>query len=128
MTQTYSISELATEFDITPRTIRFYEDQGLLAPARTGAAGNVRVYSQRERTRLKLTLRGKRLGLTLQEIKDLVVMYDTPQDTVPQLKKFLDVLAAHRAQLVLQQQDIADMLAEVSQHEAKCKKLLKSNI
>lgn len=119
---TYGISDLATEFDITPRAIRFYEDQGLLAPTR---AGSVRVYAQRDRTRLKLTLRGKRLGLSLLEIKDLVEMYETPQDTVPQLKKFLAVLAAHRAQLAQQQQDIADMLGEITQHEAKCKKLLK---
>ncbi len=123
MDSTYSISQLAAEFDITPRAIRFYEDQGLLSPSR---AGNTRVYAQRERTRLKLTLRGKRLGLSLQEIKDLVVMYETPQDTVPQLKKFLAVLAAHRAQLAQQQQDIADMLSELTQHETKCKKLLKA--
>jgi DNA-binding transcriptional MerR regulator len=123
MDVTYTISELATEFDITPRAIRFYEDQGLLTPARSGSA---RVYTHRERTRLKLTLRGKRLGLSLQEIKDLVVMYETPQDTVPQLKKFLTVLAAHRAQLAQQQQDIADMLDELTQHETKCKKLLKA--
>ena len=65
-TQTFGISELATEFDITPRAIRFYEDQGLLAPERLGSGG-VRIYSARDRTRLKLTLRGKRLGLTLSE-------------------------------------------------------------
>jgi DNA-binding transcriptional MerR regulator len=123
MDVTYTISELATEFDITPRAIRFYADQGLLSPTRSG---NSRVYTHRERTRLKLTLRGKRLGLSLQEIKDLVVMYETPQDTVPQLKKFLTVLAAHRAQLAQQQQDIADMLDELTQHETKCKKLLKA--
>jgi DNA-binding transcriptional MerR regulator len=122
MDVTYTISELATEFDITPRAIRFYEDQGLLSPTRSGST---RVYAHRDRTRLKLTLRGKRLGLSLQEIKDLVVMYETPQDTVPQLKKFLAVLAAHRAQLAQQQQDIADMLDELTQHETKCKKLLK---
>jgi DNA-binding transcriptional MerR regulator len=126
MDATFSISELAAEFDITPRAIRFYEDQGLLSPARAGGSGSTRVYAQRERTRLKLTLRGKRLGLSLQEIKDLVVMYETPQDTVPQLKKFLEVLAAHRAQLAQQQQDIADMLGELTQHETKCKKLLKA--
>ncbi len=123
MDVTYTISELATEFDITPRAIRFYEDQGLLSPTRSGST---RVYAHRDRTRLKLTLRGKRLGLSLQEIKDLVVMYETPQDTIPQLKKFLAVLAAHRAQLAQQQQDIADMLGELAQHETKCKKLLKA--
>lgn len=73
---TYTITELAREFDITPRAIRFYEDQGLISPAREGAGGRSRVYASRDRTRLKLTLRGKRLGLTLQEIKSLVDMYE----------------------------------------------------
>ena len=89
----FSIAELAEEFDITPRAIRFYEDVGLLEPAR---AGRNRVYSQRDRTRLKLTLRGKRLGLSLQEIKQLVDMYDSPSDTRQQLHAFLAVLAEHR--------------------------------
>ncbi len=88
-TRTFAIAELAEEFDITPRAIRFYEDVGLLEPAR---AGRNRVYSQRDRTRLKLTLRGKRLGLTLQEIKQLVDMYDSPADGAAQLNAFLDVL------------------------------------
>ena len=95
-TRTYSIAELADEFDITPRAIRFYEDVGLLEPAR---AGRNRVYAQRDRTRLKLTLRGKRLGLTLQEIKQLVDMYDSPADNAAQLNAFLGVLGDHRRQL-----------------------------
>ncbi|MDB5756977.1 MAG: putative transcriptional regulator LiuR of leucine degradation pathway, MerR family, partial [Burkholderia sp.] len=81
----YTITELAREFDITPRAIRFYEDQGLLTPKREGAGGRTRVYSARERTRLKLTLRGKRLGLTLSEIKSLVDMYESPKDSAAQL-------------------------------------------
>ena len=85
---TYTITELAREFDITPRAIRFYEDQGLISPRREGTGGRTRVYSARERTRLKLTLRGKRLGLTLSEIKDLVDMYESPQDSSAQLKHF----------------------------------------
>jgi DNA-binding transcriptional MerR regulator len=89
----YTITELAQEFDITPRAIRFYEDVGLLTPAR---AGRNRVYTQRDRTRLKLTLRGKRLGLSLQEIKQLVEMYDSPSDTTQQLTAFLQVLGEHR--------------------------------
>ncbi len=120
-TRTYSIAELATEFDITPRAIRFYEDVGLLEPAR---AGRNRVYGQRDRTRLKLTLRGKRLGLTLQEIKQLVDMYDSPADGSAQLNAFLGVLADHRRQLEQQMEDIHITLAEIGQHEARCRELL----
>jgi DNA-binding transcriptional MerR regulator len=87
MANTYRISDLAQEFDLTTRAIRFYEDMGLLEPERSGPGGRNRVYSARDRTRLKLTLRAKRLGLSLNEAKDLIDMYDSPRDTVPQLKK-----------------------------------------
>jgi DNA-binding transcriptional MerR regulator len=93
---TYTITELAREFDITPRAIRFYEDQGLLSPSREGAGGRNRVYTPRDRTRLKLTLRGKRIGLSLSEIKSLVDMYESPKDTEAQMNRFLGVLAAPR--------------------------------
>jgi DNA-binding transcriptional MerR regulator len=116
-----TITELAQEFDVTPRAIRFYEDVGLLMPTR---AGRNRVYSQRDRTRLKLTLRGKRLGLSLQEIKQLVDMYDSPSDTAPQLQAFLGVLAEHRRQLEMQREDLELTLAEITQHEARCRSLL----
>ena len=116
-----TITDLAQEFDITPRAIRFYEDVGLLTPSR---AGRNRVYSQRDRTRLKLTLRGKRLGLSLQEIKQLVDMYDSASDTVPQLQAFLQVLAAHRQLLERQREDIEITLAEIAQHELRCRQLL----
>jgi len=119
--KTFTISELAREFDITPRAIRFYEDMGLLAPTRAG--GN-RVYSQRDRTRLKLTLRGKRLGFTLQEIAQLVTMYDTESDTAPQLEAFLGVLAAHKRQLEGQLEDIRVTLDELTLHEGRCRQLL----
>jgi DNA-binding transcriptional MerR regulator len=119
--QVHTITELAAEFDITARAIRFYEDVGLLSPAR---AGRNRVYTQRDRTRLKLTLRGKRLGLSLLEIKQLVDMYDSPSDTTPQLTAFLAVLKAHRTQLEQQREDIEITLAEIAQHEARCKTLL----
>jgi DNA-binding transcriptional MerR regulator len=119
--RTFTIAELAEEFDVTPRAIRFYEDVGLLEP---GRAGRNRVYTQRDRTRLKLTLRGKRLGLSLQEIKQLVDMYDSPADTAPQLNAFLGVLAAHRAQLEQQRDDIEITLAEIAQHEKRCRELL----
>ncbi len=119
--RTYTITELAQEFDITPRAIRFYEDVGLLEPARSGRN---RVYTQRDRTRLKLTLRGKRLGLALSEIKQLVDMYDSESDNVPQLEAFLGVLADHRRQLEQQREDIEVTLAEIAQHEARCRSLL----
>jgi DNA-binding transcriptional MerR regulator len=117
----YTITELAQEFDVTPRAIRFYEDMGLIAPARSGRN---RVYALRDRTRLKLTLRGKRLGLSLQEIKQLVDMYESPSDTAPQLKAFLDVLGSHRRQLEQQREDLEITLAEITQHEARCRALL----
>lgn len=116
-----TITDLAQEFDITPRAIRFYEDVGLLTPSR---AGRNRIYTQRDRTRLKLTLRGKRLGLSLQEIKQLVDMYDSASDTAPQLQAFLDVLAAHRQLLEQQREDIEITLAEIAQHELRCRQLL----
>jgi DNA-binding transcriptional MerR regulator len=118
---TYTISELAKEFDLTTRAIRFYEDCGLLAPQRSGRQ---RIYTARDRTRLKLTLRGKRLGLTLAEVKELVDMYESPRDTQPQLKKFLVVLAAHRAQLEQQLADLHANLDEVRTHEKEARRLL----
>ena len=119
--RTFTIAELADEFDVTPRAIRFYEDVGLLEPSR---AGRNRVYTQRDRTRLKLTLRGKRLGLSLSEILQLVRMYDSEADTAPQLNAFLDVLRMHRSQLEQQLDDIRVMLAEIGQHEQRCRRLL----
>ena len=121
---TYSIGELAREFGVTPRTIRFYEDQGLLAPRRIGAGARQRSYSARDRTRLKLTLRGKRLGLSLSEIRDLIDMYESPADTVAQLTRFLEVLARHRQVLELQLEDLNETLAEIRDHESRARRLL----
>jgi DNA-binding transcriptional MerR regulator len=118
---TFSISELAQEFDLTTRAIRFYEDSGLLTPERSGRQ---RIYSARDRTRLKLTLRGKRLGLTLAEVKELVDMYESPRDTAPQLTKFLAVLAAHRAQLEQRLNDLHATLDEVRLQEKQALRLL----
>jgi len=118
---TLTIGELAREFDLTTRAIRFYEDCGLITPQRLGRN---RVYTARDRTRLKLTLRGKRLGLTLAEVKELVDMYESPRDTQPQLKKFLVVLAAHRAQLEQQMADLDATLDEVRAHEKEARRLL----
>ena len=121
MSSTFTIGELASEFDLTTRAIRFYEDRGLLTPQRRGRH---RVYTQRDRTRLKLTLRGKRLGLTLAEVKELVDMYESPRDTLPQLKKFLAVLGVHRAQLEQQLGDLHATLDEVRAHEKEARRLL----
>ena len=117
----FSISELASEFDITPRAIRFYEDQGLLAPRRDGQR---RIYTPRDRTRLKLTLRGKRLGLTLSEIRELIDMYEPGRDQRPQLERFLAVLEAHKASLLQQQTDIEAQLSEIRAFEKKIRKRL----
>jgi DNA-binding transcriptional MerR regulator len=118
----FSISDLAREFDITPRAIRFYEDQGVLAPRREGQR---RIYTPRDRTRLKLTLRGKRLGLTLSEIRELIDMYEPGRDERPQLERFAAVLQAHKASLLQQRADIEAQLAELEAFEKKVKKQLR---
>ena len=121
MSSTFAIGELAREFDLTTRAIRFYEDCGLITPQRSG---RTRIYTLRDRTRLKLTLRGKRLGLTLAEVKELVDMYESPRDTQPQLKKFLVVLATHREQLEQQMADLHATLDEVRAQEKEARRLL----
>ena len=118
----FSIGELAREFDITPRAIRFYEDQGLLAPRREGQR---RIYTARDRTRLKLTLRGKRLGLSLSEIRELIDMYEPGRDERPQLERFLAVLESHKAILLQQQADIEAQLSEIKAFEKKVRSQLK---
>ena len=124
MATQYTISDLAQEFDLTTRAIRFYEDMGLLQPERAGAAGRSRVYSARDRTRLKLTLRAKRLGLSLTEAREIIDMYDSPRDTGPQLRKFLTVLASHRKALEQQMADLLVNLDEVKTHEKEARALL----
>ncbi len=118
----FSISELAREFDVTPRAIRFYEDQGLLAPRRDGQR---RIYTPRDRTRLKLTLRGKRLGLALSEIRELIDLYEPGRDDRAQLERFLAVLAAHIANLEQQRADIEAQLSELQAFQKKVRKQLK---
>ncbi len=117
----YSIGELAGEFDVTPRAIRFYESEGLLAPRRDGQR---RIYTARDRTRLKLTLRGKRLGLTLSEIRDLIDMYEPGRDERPQLERFLAVLQRHKAALERQSEDIEAQLAEIAAFEKRVRRQL----
>jgi DNA-binding transcriptional MerR regulator len=118
---TYTISDLAREFGVTARAIRFYEDEGILSPTREASQ---RVYSARDRTRLKLILRGRRLGLSLAEIRTLLDMYDEPKDTLPQLKEFLTVLNEHRQILERRREDIDLTLAEIDAQEAMGRRML----
>ena len=124
MATTFSISDLAREFDLTTRAMRFYEDMGLLQPQRSGPAGRTRVYSGRDRTRLKLTLRAKRLGLSLSEAKEIIDMYDSPRDSGAQLQKFLLVLGEHQKQLEAQMVDLQANLDELKVHQRETKALL----
>jgi DNA-binding transcriptional MerR regulator len=117
----FAISDLAREFGITPRTIRFWEDQGILAPRREGSK---RVFTRRDRARLKMALRGKRLGLSLADIKDLIGMYEGAQDETSQLQECLRVMAERRRALEQQREDIETMLAEISQFETQCRGIL----
>src|SRR5216117_1754795 len=118
----FSISELAREFDITPRAIRFYEAEGLISPRRDGQR---RIYTLRDRTRLKLTLRGKRLGLTLAEIRELIDMYEPGRDDRPQLERFREVLETHRKSLLQQRADIEAQLGEIQAFEKRIQQQLK---
>lgn len=118
---TFAISDLAREFEITPRTIRFWEDQGILAPQREGSK---RIFTRRDRARLKMALRGKRLGLSLAEIKDLIGMYASTEDETPQLLECLRVMEKRRLALEQQREDIEAMLAEISQFETQCQQEL----
>lgn len=120
-TTTFTISDLAREFAITPRTIRFWEDQGILAPEREGSK---RVFTRRDRARLKMALRGKRLGLSLAEIKDLIGMYASTEDETPQLLECLRVMSSRREALEQQREDIEAMLAEIGKFETLCRQEL----
>lgn len=118
---TFSISDLAREFAITPRTIRFWEDQGILAPQREGQK---RIFTRRDRARLKMALRGKRLGLSLAEIKDLIGMYNSTEDETPQLLECLRIIEKRRAALEQQREDIEAVLAEIGLFEQQCQQEL----
>ena len=121
MTQDYSITELAQEFGVTTRTIRHYEEQGLLTPRRTGLS---RVFSARDRARLKLALRGKRLGFTLAEIRDLFAMSELTSKEPGQVAIFLARLEKHRVQLEQQRADLDAMLGEIHFFADQCRRLL----
>lgn len=115
---TYSISALAREFDITTRAIRFYESEGLLKPWRDGGA---RRYSQRDHTRLKLILRGKRLGFSLTEVREMFELYDSEPGELAQLNHVLGKVAERRAMLEQQLEDIHITLLELDEFELQCK-------
>lgn len=119
---TYTISDLAHEFALTTRAIRFYEDEGMLAPERRGRS---RVYRERERVRLKLILRGKRLGLALSEIRELLDLYEVGRNERAQLSMFIAMLAERRRRLLQQREDIDAVLAEVDGIERECRRRLK---
>lgn len=121
--ETFKISELAKEFDITTRSIRFYEDVGLIQPQRKG---NMRIYVRRDKTRLKLILRGKRLGFSLAEIKELFALYDMDQSD-NQLLKMLTIIDEKEAVLRRQLEDIGIVLRELSTARERCEEALKQN-
>ncbi|MDO6567544.1 MerR family DNA-binding transcriptional regulator [Alteromonas sp. 1_MG-2023] len=117
----YAIGELAKEFDITHRSIRFYEEQGLLSPKRTGQN---RVYDNKDRVRLMLILRGKRLGFSLAEVKTLFEMYDTNANSAVQLGTMLEMTAQKRAVLHQQLDDIQSLMQELDEVEGRCREEL----
>jgi DNA-binding transcriptional MerR regulator len=120
---TYSISDLAEEFGITTRTIRFYEEKGLLKPQRQGTR---RIYSPADRTRLRLILRGKRLGLSLEESAEIIRMYGSPGNNRRQLEMLLGRIQERRDDLLRQQRDLQALLRELQDAEGKCQAALDS--
>ncbi len=122
MSRTHSISELASEFDVTTRSIRFYEDQGLLHPTRRG---QTRIYSSKDRVRLKLILRGKRLGFSLAETRELFDLWDeTLSGSEKQLNLMLRTITTKRAELEQQLNDIAMVQLELDSAETRCREAL----
>lgn len=121
MAVTYSISDLSSEFDVTTRTIRFYEEKGLLRPGRNG---NTRVYSAADRTKLKLILRGKRLGFTLDESRSIIDMYDPDHGNAEQLQTLIAKIREKRVQLQEQMHDIEVMLLDLRDAEENCMEAL----
>ena len=121
MSDLYSIGDLSREFGVTTRTIRFYEDQGLLSPTRNGQN---RIYRARDRVRLKLIFRGKRLGFSLKEINKLIELYDAPEGEAGQLRSFIEKIRERRTKLLAQKADIAQVLDELDALEQRCSELL----
>ena len=118
---TYTIRDLAEEFDITTRTLRFYEEKGMLSPHRQG---QLRIYNAGDRTRLKLILRGKRLGLDLQESSEIIAMYNPSTNNQQQLKALLAKIEEKKTQLVRQQEDLDAMFEDLKLWEKNCTEAL----
>ena len=121
MEQTFSISDLAREFDITPRTIRHYEAEGLIAPDRDGQR---RIYSGRDRVRLALVLRGKRLGFSLAEAKEIIDLYAAPQGEAVQLRTMLEKLDEKREMLEDKRLDLDAAISNMDKYAARCRERL----
>jgi len=124
MSKTYTISDLASEFDVTTRTIRFYEEKGFLKPEREGTR---RIYSSSDRTKLRLILRGKRLGLSLDESAEIVLMYGSPRNNRKQLEKLVVRIREKQVELKSQQQDLEFMLLDLRNAEDKCLNALRAS-
>ncbi len=121
MSETFSIGDLSREFEVTTRTIRHYEDLGLLTPSRNGQS---RIYSARDRVHLKLILRGRRLGFSLKEIGELLELYDAPNGEASQLKRFIGKMHQRREALLAQREDIDRVLEELDDLEKRCAEIL----
>ncbi len=115
---TWTIAQIADDFGVTHRTVRHYEDLGLISPERRGTA---RIYRRRDRTRLALILRGRRIGFTLDEIRTIIDMYDAPRGQVAQLEYLLSQIGDRRADLEARRRDLDDALAELDSLEARCR-------
>ena len=122
-TSTYSISELAKEFGVTTRAIRHYEELHLLRPVRQGQK---RIYSAADRIKLKLIVRGKRIGLSLQESGELLHMYEPGSSNISQLERMLEYISTSRQKLAQQLRDISAMLDELDKAETGCKSELET--
>jgi DNA-binding transcriptional MerR regulator len=123
MNRSYSISDLASEFDVTPRTLRFYEEKGLLEPTRSGQN---RRYSGTDRTRLILVLRGKTLGLSLQESAELIGMYDPSSNNKAQLGRLIEKIQARKTRLVAQKLELEQMIDDLDAWEQRSRKSMQS--
>jgi DNA-binding transcriptional MerR regulator len=119
--QTYTISELASEFEVTTRTIRFYEEKGLVQPVREGQK---RLYTAADRVRIKLILRGKRIGMTLKETVEVIDLYDPKRNNAEQLLSLINTISVRRARLLQQKDDIDDMLTGLNEVLRLCEKAL----
>ncbi len=116
MNQQYSIRDLSQEFGVTTRTLRFYEEKGLLSPARDGQN---RIYSSADRTRLVLILRGKKLGLSLEQSADIISMYDPASNNKKQLEVLIEKIQLRRQQLEQQKQDLERMIVDLDEWERR---------